>query len=71
MRTIIDLPEPLAQRLKSYGQTAHLSQAEVVRRALTAFLGADTSVPDQAFGLWRQRSQDALATVDALRNEWA
>ena len=35
MRTIIDLPEPLAQRLKSYGAAAHLSQAEVVRRALT------------------------------------
>ncbi len=70
MRTIIDLPEPLAQRLKSYGAAAHLSQAEVVRRALTAFLGAETAPADQAFGLWQSRGQDAIVTVDALRNEW-
>ena len=69
MRTIIDLPDPLAQRLKQHGLQVHLSQAEVVRRALMAYLQQVPATTD-AFGVWAHRGQDALGTVDALRNEW-
>ena len=71
MRTIIDLPQDQLAHLDAYCRRENLSRAEAIRRAVAAMLEARSSADAAtAFGLWRDRADEALATQERLRNEW-
>lgn len=71
MRTIIELPQDQLAYLDAHCRRENVSRAEAIRRAVTAML-AERSQADAAgaFGLWRDRAEDALAQQERLRNEW-
>ena len=53
MRTIVDIPETQLRRLDVKAKTAGVSRAELIRRALDAWLGpTEVLGVAQVFGLW-------------------
>ena len=71
MRAIVDIPDEQVEDLARIGRREGLPRAELVRRAITAFLRRHKTSPDaNAFGLWRDRSVDGLDYEDDLRREW-
>ncbi|PNU18574.1 CopG family transcriptional regulator [Geothermobacter hydrogeniphilus] len=71
MRTIVDLPEPQIARLREMSDRQGLSRAELVRRAVAEYLARHQGEGcEEAFGLWKKRSTDALNYQDQLREEW-
>lgn len=71
MRTVIDLPENSFQAIKALAKRENISQAEAIRRAVSAYLASRPS-PDErspAFGLWGQRVE-GLSYQQKLRDEW-
>jgi predicted transcriptional regulator len=71
MRTIVDLPDEQIAALKALAERNGVSRAELVRRAVEAYL-EQRRVPtgDPAFGLWRKRGEDGLNYQERLRREW-
>ena len=71
MRTIVDLPDDQMAALKALAERNGLSRAELVRRAVAAYL-EQRRMPtgDAAFGLWHKRGEDGLDYEDRLRREW-
>lgn len=71
MRTIVDLPDDQMAALKALAERNGLSRAELVRRAVAAYL-EQRRMPtgDAAFGLWRKWGEDGLDYEDRLRREW-
>ena len=73
MRTIVDFPGTLLNRLARYCEEQRVSRAEAVRRAVSAFLKDFESAKrdGDAFGLWSDRDEgDALQIERNLRQEW-
>lgn len=76
MRTIVDLTTEQIARLDRIADREHISRAEAVRRAIDVAYPAGNarqSVADirrKALGLWKGRKRDAVAYVNALRDEW-
>jgi hypothetical protein len=71
MRIVVDIPEDQIRGLARICEREHLSRAEVIRRAITAYLRRDgAACDDPAFGLWRDRGQDDRDDEDTLRDEW-
>jgi len=75
VRTIVDLPEPERDQLDALCRQRGISRAEALRQALRQALRLwlEQQQPQhrQVFGLWRDRSDDALTIQDSLRQEWA
>ncbi len=71
MRTILTIPEEMAHRLDRLAHRRRLSRAEVIRRAVEAFLRKESEASvAEAFGLWRGRRANALTEQRRLRAEW-
>lgn len=74
MRTIIDLPEENIKALDLLAKRAKLSRAELIRRAVTAFIETETlnqAISHDIFGLYADIfTQDALEIEKNLRTEW-
>lgn len=71
MRTIVDIPDEQIEALKRMGDAAHLSRAELMRRAVAEYLAHhQTAQKDDAFGLWKKRSKDGIAYQEQIRAEW-
>jgi len=71
MRAIIDISDEQVEDLARIGRREGLSRAELVRRAIAAFLRRHKApLGTNAFGLWRDRSVDGLDYEDGLRREW-
>ncbi|HZJ08492.1 MAG TPA: ribbon-helix-helix protein, CopG family [Trueperaceae bacterium] len=70
MRTIIDLPEDLAQALDAMGRERGASRAALVREAVRDYLDRNRRDPREAFGLWRDRTEEAIDYQERLRDEW-
>jgi hypothetical protein len=71
MRTLIDIPEQYLQDLTTLGQQEKLSRAELVRRAIAAYLSDHK--PQTAlhgFGLWKDTAVDGVEYQQAMRSEW-
>ena len=71
VRTIVDLPELERDQLDALCRQRGISRAEALREALRLWLEQQQPQPRQVFGLWRDRSDDALTIQDSLRQEWA
>ncbi|HWE05147.1 MAG TPA: ribbon-helix-helix protein, CopG family [Rhizomicrobium sp.] len=71
MRTLIDIPDRMAEALTEIGARRKRSRASVVREALSEYLSrhgaGDTNA---AFGLWGERGRDGLAWQRKIRAEW-
>lgn len=70
MRTIIDLPEKDREALETICRQHKLSRAEAIRRAVAMYIAEQQINAPDTFGIWRDRSEDALTTEDRLRGEW-
>jgi predicted transcriptional regulator len=71
MRTMIDLPDEQIEPLNTLASALNVSRAELIRRAIADYLRRLEAPPDDtAFGLWKQRSEDALSYEERLRSEW-
>lgn len=74
MRTIIELPESQLQSLSLFCQRERISRAEAVRRAVARLLDEQrqpvaNAVPG-AFGIWKDRADNARNLREQLRGEW-
>ena len=71
MRTLIDVPDGDLQVLNRLSREASVSRAELVRRAIRAYL-EEHGVSDRraAFGSWKGDPEDGLAYQERLRSEW-
>ena len=71
MRTIVDLPDEQIEALKRMSDSARLSRAELMRRAVGEYLARHQPAPDdEAFGLWKKRKIDGVAYQEHARAEW-
>ncbi len=73
MRTLVDIPEQDLNLLNHISKTDKVSRAELVRRAIAAYLAARKrrgSGIDEAFGLWADMEEDALEYQERMRSEW-
>ena len=70
MRTIVDIPERERGRLDALARRCGLSRAELIRRAIAAYLEREQENVANAFGIWRDRVEDGIAYQERLREEW-
>ena len=71
MRTIVDIPEDMLEKLSYLGETGNKSRAAMVREAIQAYIidKAPMSI-DEAFGVWSEEAVDGLSYQEKLRSEW-
>jgi metal-responsive CopG/Arc/MetJ family transcriptional regulator len=68
---LVDLPDDQIKELARVSSRENLSRAAVIRKAVAAYLGKQSSSQvDQAFGLWREEAIEGLEYQDRLRSEW-
>ncbi|MDD2741896.1 MAG: ribbon-helix-helix domain-containing protein [Rhodocyclaceae bacterium] len=70
MRTLIDIPDRQIKDLAAICKTENVSRAEVIRRAIAAYLEKQTPIAVEAFGLWKQHKIDGLTYQEQARSEW-
>ena len=70
MRTIIEIPDTLINRLKNLLEQKKISRAELIRRAITEYLQRHQVDDDAAFGSWKDQKIDGLTYQTNLRDEW-
>ncbi len=73
MRTLVDIPERDLQLLNQLSKAGKVSRAELVRRAIAAYLAPRKrkgSGIDKAFGIWAGMKEDALEYQERMRREW-
>jgi metal-responsive CopG/Arc/MetJ family transcriptional regulator len=71
MRTIVDLPLEQVAVLGKYCESAGISRAEAVRRAVTQFLETHADENrEKAFGSWMKTDRNSTSVVRCIREEW-
>ena len=71
VRTIVDLPDEQIEALRQLSESAEVSRAELVRRAVAEYVQRHWPArSDVAFGIWREAPRDGLDHQRALRDEW-
>jgi len=71
MRTIVDLPEDQIRELDRARDSAGISRAEAIRRAVAQYLSSNLpGDEEEAFGIWKNRGIDSLEYERKLREEW-
>ena len=73
MRALVDIPQRDLDLLDSIGRAEKVSRAELVRRAIAAFLAQEKqrgSGIEDAFGSWADMKEDSQAYLDRIRSEW-
>lgn len=74
MRTIIEVPEALLQRLDQLGMREKKSRAAIIREAIKIYLERkDAGQAEAAFGIWQRKGKgkEGLAYQENLRSEWS
>lgn len=70
MRTLVDIPQRQISDLAAICLSEKISRAELVRRAISAYLEKKKPPTTAAFGLWQERGVDGLAYQEQMRSEW-
>ena len=75
MRALVELRDSQVDALKRLSERTHASRAELIRRAVDAYLQKQEAAEQSealraAFGCWLGPSPDALDIEDTLRSEW-
>lgn len=72
MRTLVDIPNDQIEDLALICEAKKVSRAEIIRQAITFYIGTNKLVPADAFGAWKAKGQalDGLAYQEQARSEW-
>ncbi len=72
MRTLVDIPDEQIDDLAIICEAKKVSRAELIRQAISVYIGTNKLAPADAFGLWKakQTSMDGLAYQEQARAEW-
>lgn len=70
MRTIIDIPEKLKERLIAMSKKNGVSMAEIIRRAIANLLSEEDKDRSSFFGIWKSKKIDSIKTQRRMRQEW-
>lgn len=71
MRTIIDIGEKELKILDRCSKRTNLSRAELIRRAIRAFIQDIGSAEEgAAFGCWKGKRKTADNYLQKIRSEW-
>jgi metal-responsive CopG/Arc/MetJ family transcriptional regulator len=70
MRTLVDIPDRQIVELAAIGSANKISRAEVIRRAIAAYLDQHRPGPENVFGIWKTEPEDGLAYQERVRSEW-
>lgn len=70
MRTLVDIPDGQLKSLTVICEAEKVSRAELIRRAISAYLETRKPSGIEAFGLWKDRKVDGLAYQEQVRSEW-
>lgn len=72
MRTIVDIPVEMIEKLDLIGSDSGISRAAVVREAVAEYLDKRASkIEDsEAFGIWSERPVNGLKFQEKIRSEW-
>ena len=72
MRTLVDIPDDQIDDLAVICEVKKVSRAEVIRQAISFYIGTNKLAPADAFGLWKakQPNLDGLAYQEQARAEW-
>jgi len=78
MRRLVDIPDNLLAELTAFAHKEGISSAELMRRALDAYVSALKQKQDMAEqdtleavrGLWKDRNIDGVEYQRQLREEW-
>jgi len=70
MRTLVDIPEQQIKLLTSIAASKSISRAEVIRRAIAAYVEKNGVNTEEAFGVLKNATQDGVAYQDQIRSEW-
>jgi metal-responsive CopG/Arc/MetJ family transcriptional regulator len=71
MRTLVDIPDQELKLLNKLSEASDLSRAELIRRAIAAYLEPHKqSEVSEAFGLWSESPADGVAYQERIRTEW-
>ena len=71
MRTIVDIPPEILERLDRLRNETHRSRAALIREALAEYTASRQAAPmEQAFGLWKTRGESGMAYQKKMRTEW-
>lgn len=69
-RILVDIPDQQMKDIAAIAAAEELSRAEVVRRAVTAYIEQQKIPAVNVFGIWRDRKADALECQERVRSEW-
>lgn len=70
MRTLVDIPDQQIEELAAISAASKISRAEVIRRAIAAYLDEHRASAESAFGIWKGTAEDGLAYQERMRSEW-
>lgn len=71
MRILVDLPENQLRELREIATESGKSRAELVRRAVAAYLGEKRAPLSAYFGLWSgDLKEDPVEYQRRMRDEW-
>lgn len=70
MRTLVDIPDAQINDLTAICEAENMSRAEIVRRAIAAYIQIKKPATVDAFGLWQSNNVDGLAYQEQARSEW-
>ncbi|MDB4744428.1 ribbon-helix-helix protein, CopG family [Verrucomicrobia bacterium] len=72
MRTIIDIPEDMLNKLDTARARQKCSRASLIREAIDTFLKAhpDSTDVKKAFGIWKDNGLDGMDYQEDIRREW-
>jgi metal-responsive CopG/Arc/MetJ family transcriptional regulator len=72
MQTIIEIPDRQIESLDRRCQVEGISRAELIQRAIAAYLAEFGMNEEETFGLWCKYSPriDGLEYQERLRSEW-
>jgi metal-responsive CopG/Arc/MetJ family transcriptional regulator len=72
MRTLVDIPDDLLNNVDDLAKHAHISRAEIIRRALRSWIQKTQSTHHkEVFGILKGKlEQDSVLLQQNLRDEW-
>lgn len=70
MRALVDIPDALIKDLSNISKSKKLPRAEIIRRALSAYVAENKPTGADAFGLWASQKIDGVEYQDKMRAEW-
>ena len=70
MRTLVDITEKQISELAVISKNQNVSRAEIIRKAIQAYIEKNRPTSKVAFGIWKKHKVDGLAYQEKVRSEW-